>query len=122
MTGGPTPADGVSRFIADLQEEGCSPVRCGEVVRYDVVPAAGRFGGQSVLTGVSVSELQGWPVIPPHWIHLQAKLTFTSTNHDSQDCPEGWQRHSRDSGPWVMDRAPILTWLSHIRCVIGQAI
>jgi hypothetical protein len=122
MNSGPTPSDGVFRFMADLEEEGCIPARCGDVVRYDVVPAAGRYAGQIVLTGVSVSELQGWPAIPPHWIHLQAEVTFASTNHDSQDCPEGWHRHSRDVGQWVMDRAPILIWLSHARCVIGQAI
>ena len=106
----------------DLEEEGCSPVRCGDVVRYIVVPAAGRFAGQSVLTGISVSELEGWPAIPPHWVHLQTEVAFANTNHDSQDCSEGWRRHSRDVGQWVMDRAPILTWLSHVRCVVGEAI
>jgi hypothetical protein len=108
--------------MADLEEEGCKPVRRGDVVRYNVVPAVGLFAGQCLLTGVSVSELQGWPAIPPHWIHLKSEVTFASTNHDSQDCPEGWRRHSRDIGQWVMDREPILTWLSHVHCVIGQAI
>lgn len=122
MTSSPTPADGVSRFMADLEEEGCSPIRCGDVVRYNVVPATGRFAGQSVVSGVSVSELQGWPAIPPHWIHLPTEVTFTSTNQDVQGCPDGWRRHSRDVGQWVLDRTPILTWLSHVRCVIGQAI
>ena len=122
MTSSPTSSSGVSRFIADLEEEGCKPVRAGDVVRYTVVPAAGRFAGQPVLTGVSVSEVQGWPAIPPHWIHLQTEVAFASTNQDSQDCPDGWRRHSRDIGQWTLDRAPILTWLSHVRCVIGRAI
>ena len=122
MTVGPTPADGVARFVTDLEEEGHKLVRCGDVVKYYLVPAAGAFAGKEVLSGVSIGELQGWPSVPPHWIHLPIEVHFVSTNSDTQDCPDGWQRHSRDVGPWVMDRKPILTWVSHVRCVIGQAI
>lgn len=123
MTSGPTPSDGVSRFIADLEDESCDPVRAGDVVRYSVVPAAGTFAGKNVLTGISVAELQGWPTAPPHWIHLEDQVTFDGPiTTDVQDCPLGWSRHSRDVGPWVMDRKPIHIWLAHVRCVLGQAV
>lgn len=122
MTVGPSPADGVTRFVADLAEAGHNPTRCGGTVRYTVVPAAGRHAGQEVETGVSVSELQGWPAVPPHWIHLNEEVTFAHTNTDTLDCEPGWRRHSRETGPWTMTRKPILVWISHVRGIIGQAI
>lgn len=121
MVTGPTPTDGVTRFIADLEEEGHEPTRCGDVVTYNVVPAAGRFAGHEVQTGVGVAELQGWPTAPPHWIHLPNEITFVHTNVDPQECLSGWTRHSREANPWTMDRKPILSWISHVRCVLGQA-
>ncbi len=122
MAVAPIPMDGVARFIADLEEEGHEPTVCGDVVRYHAVPATGARAGQKVLTGVSMNELQGWPMTPPHWIHLEYDVNFAQTNTDNQDCPEGWRRHSRDTGPWDMSRKPIHTWISHVRCVLGQAI
>lgn len=122
MTLAPTPQDGVARFIADLEEEGHNPSVCGDVVRYDVVPASGARVGQSVSTGVSVSELQSWPMAPPHWIHLETSLVLAPTNSDTSGCPEGWQRHSRDTGSWDMTRKPIHVWISHVRGVLGQAV
>lgn len=122
MSVAPIPMDGVARFIADLEEEGHEPTLCGDVVRYHAVPATGVRAGQKVPTGVSTSELQGWPMTPPHWIHLETDITFAHTNTDTQDCREGWQRHSRDAGPWDMSRKPIHLWISHIRGVLAQAI
>lgn len=122
MTTGPSPSDGVTRFIADLEEEGHQPALCGNVVTYVVVPAAGRYAGQGVRTGVSVSELQGWPMVPPHWIHLPDEVTFTHTNTDTTDCSPGWRRHSRDTGTWTMTRRPIHIWIAHVRGMLSQAI
>ena len=122
MTGKPSPIGGVALFIADLEEEGHKPTRCCETVRYKVVPAAGRYAGQEVETGVSVSELQGWPAVPPHWIHLVDQVNFAHTNTDTVDCESGWRRHSREAGPWAMTRKPILSWISHVRGMIGQAV
>lgn len=121
MTAGPSPTDGVARFIADLEEEGHQPTRCGDAVTYTVVPATGRLVGTDVRTGVSVSELQAWPMVPPHWIHLPDEVTFNFTNTDTTDCQPGWRRHSRDSGPWDLTRKPIHVWLAHVRGVLGQA-
>ena len=122
MTAVPIPFDGVGRFVADLAEEGHEPSRHGEVIRYFVVPLAGGFAGQKVETGISVSEIHAWPTVPPHWIHLFGEVQFAATNSDTTDCPPGWLRHSRDSGPWTMDRPPVLVWIAHVRGVIGQAI
>lgn len=122
MAVAPIPMGGVARFIADLEEEGHEPTVCGDVVRYYAVPAMGAHAGQKILTGVSMSELQGWPMTPPHWIHLENDVTFAHTNADTQDCPEGWRRHSRDTGVWDMNRKPIHLWISHVRGVLGQAI
>lgn len=121
MTSAPSSADGVSRFMADLKEEGHEPTRHGDLVRYFIVPVAGRYAGQKVETGVSVRELQSWPIVPPHWIHLPDEVTFAHTNSAVQDCLPGWRRHSREAGPWAMNRKPILIWISHVRGMIGQA-
>ena len=122
MTAPTTPDVGLASFLADLEAEGCKPSRDGEVVRYHVIPVSGRYAGTPVATGVSVNEVQGWPTVPPHWIHLPDEITFTQTNVDTQDCLTGWRRHSRDTGPWTLDRKPILVWLAHVRGVIGQAV
>lgn len=95
-------------------------VRDGVVI-YRVVPATGPLVGQDIPTGVSVDELQGWPAVPPHWIHLVQKVQFASTNIDLQGALEGWQCHSRDIGQWDMSRRPILNWISHVRGVLGHA-
>lgn len=121
MTAGPSPTDGAARFIADLEEEGHQPTRCGDAITYIVVPAAGQLVGTHVRTGVSVSELQAWPMVPPHWIHLPDEVNFVHTNTDTTDCAPGWRRHSRDSGPWNLTRKPIHLWLAHVRGVLGQA-
>lgn len=122
MSVAPMPSDGVSRFTADLDEEGHAPSRHGDVIRYVVVPVTGRFAGQRVESGISVSELQGWPAVPPHWIHLRNEVEFAATNADTTDCAPGWRRHSRDTGNWTMDRKPILVWIAHVRGVLGQAV
>lgn len=121
MNGESSPTDGVARFLADLDEEGHRPARCGNAITYVVVPVAGRFAGTEVATGVSVSEVQSWPMVPPHWIHLPDEITFTHTHTDTTDCAPGWRRHSRDSGPWLLTRKPIHLWLAHVRGVLGQA-
>jgi hypothetical protein len=122
MAVAPIPMDGAARFIADLAEEGLEPTVHGGVVTYYVVPATGARAGQKVITGVSVSELQGWPMAPPHWVHLEDRITFAQTNADTQECLEGWRRHSRDTGVWDMSRKPVHLWIGHVRCVLGQVI
>ncbi|WP_435771397.1 hypothetical protein [Nocardioides sp. SYSU DS0651] len=115
-------SDGAVGFVADLEAEGLEPEVRGDVVVYRIVPAAGAYAGRPVETGVSVQELQGWPAVPPHWIHAPQEVRFAQTNADRQGVLDGWQRHSRDTGPWDMSRRPILNWLAHVRGVLGQAV
>lgn len=122
MSVAPRPSDGASRFMADLANEGHEPVLDGAVIRYAVVPLGGRFAGEKVETGISVSEVQSWPMVPPHWIHLRDEIQFSATNSDTTDCGPGWRRHSRDTGPWSLDRPAILVWIAHVRGVTGQAL
>jgi hypothetical protein len=82
----------------------------------------GVLNGQIVTTGVSVSEVQSWPMVPPHWIHLPASIAFETTNMDETDCPPGWKRHSRDFSYTVMSMPPALAWLRHVRGFISVAI
>ncbi len=112
---------GVDGFIADLGGQRVEATLTGNIVVYHLTPASGALVGRSVPTGVEVGELQGWPAIPPHWIHLPEEIHFASTNVDRQDVLEGWQRHSRDIGVWDMARRPVLNWIAHVRGVIGQA-
>lgn len=118
---GQASADGPEGFLADLELEGLSPESRDGVMLYLVVPVTGPFAGQAISTGVSLDELQGWPAVPPHWIHLSKEVQFASTNIDQQGVLEGWQRHSRDIGQWDMSRRPILNWISHVRGVLGHA-
>jgi len=123
MTAVPVAADGVTRFVTDLEEEGHRPAVHGDVVRYHVVPVAGAQAGQEVITGVGTSELQAWPMAPPHWIHLGEGVALSSsTNTDTQLCPPGWRRHSFDTGAWVLNRKPIHLWVAHVRGVLSLAI
>jgi hypothetical protein len=115
------PRDGVDGFIADLTRQNLAPVVSGTVVTYELVPVAGALAGQSVTTGVGVDELQSWPAAPPHWIHLPTDVAFARTHVDYTDVLPGWQRHSRDIGTWDMSRPPVLTWLAHVRGVLGEA-
>ena len=92
------------------------------VVLYKVIAPSGALFGESVDTGVGVGELQAWPAVPPHWLHFPTSVQFAATNADQAEVLPGWQRHSRDIGPWDMSRPPIQSWLAHVRGVIASAI
>lgn len=113
---------GVEGFVADLEAHGCEPILEGDIIRYKVGVLSGRYAGKTVETAVNATEVQHWPTTPPHWIHLPEHVDFASTNADTNGCAPGWRRHSRDPGPWKLDRAPISIWIAHVRGVIGQAV
>lgn len=115
------PHDGPEGFVADLEDEGLEPVVTDGVVVYRLVPVTGALVGRPVTTGVGIDELQGWPAVPPHWIHLPADVSFATTNVDRTGVLPGWQRHSRNIGTWDLSRPPVLSWLSHVRAVLGEA-
>lgn len=112
----------VAAFIADLADHGVHARVEGLTVVYSVHAVAGALVGTDVRTAVSASELAGWPAVPPHWLHFETTVRFATTNTDTVDCLDGWQRHSRDIGAWSTDRPPIVNWLAHVRGVIKEAI
>lgn len=110
------------QFIDDMCAVGASAYADGPRILYDVVAVGGALNGQTVMTGVSVSEVQSWPMVPPHWIHLPDSVAFPETNMDDIDCPSGWKRHSRDFSYTDMSILPALAWLRHVRGFISIAI
>jgi hypothetical protein len=95
--------------------------RDGERLMYDVLAVGGALVGKKVRTGVSLSEVQSWPLAPPHWIHLPANVSFPQTNTDQTDCPVGWVRHSRDFNLTDTSVPPALAWLRHVRGFVSLA-
>lgn len=110
------------RFMDDMAAVG-APVRAeNNRLMYEVMAVGGFLAGQKVLTGVSLSEVQNWPMIPPHWVHLPDTIAFAATNMDETDCPPRWKRHSRDFGFTDMSMAPAMAWLRHVRGFVSLAI
>jgi hypothetical protein len=110
------------QFINDMNSVGAAARADGPRILYDVVAVGGALNGQTVTTGVSVSEVQSWPMVPPHWIHLPDSVTFPETNMDDTDCQPGWKRHSRDFSYTDMSMPPALAWLRHVRGFVSIAI
>ena len=120
---GPTGlSDPAQQFIDDMTALGIPARVDGARVLYEVVAVGGALVGETVTTGVSISEVQSWPMVPPHWIHLPGSVLFVETNMDETDCPPGWNRHSRDFGYTDMSMPPALAWLRHVRGFISIAI
>lgn len=112
----------IQQFVYDMTAVGATARADGQRILYDVVAVGGALNGQTVTTGVSVSEVQSWPMVPPHWIHLPDSVTFPETNMDDTDCLPGWTRHSRDFSYTDMSMPPALAWLRHVRGFISIAI
>jgi len=111
---------GEEGFLAGLRRFACSPLKRNGAVVFSVTPVGGRYAGQSVQTGVSVSELTSWPTVPPHWVHLPDSVTFSRTN--SRPSPlAGWRMHSRSLNRWGNAEEPIRAWLAHVRAVLEEA-
>jgi hypothetical protein len=113
-------ADPVDAFMANLAALGTEPERRGPLIVYSVDIISGPHAGAAVETGVEIAELTGWPIAPPHWIHMDAVVAFEHTN--SQQSPvAGWMRHSRQIADWGSDPDPGQAWLAHVRGVLGEA-
>jgi hypothetical protein len=111
----------VRQFIADMTVAGAPARLDGARVLYDVRAVGGPLAGQIIPTGVSVSEVQSWPAVPPHWIHLPNWVMFPETNADNTDCLPGWLRHSRDYQYTDTSQPPALSWLRHVRGALSIA-
>ena len=118
----PALSEPAQQFINDMTAVGAPARVDGPRILYEVTAVAGTHAGESVTTGVSLSEVQSWPMVPPHWIHLPDTLAFPATNVDSNDCPPGWVRHSRDFSLTDFSVPPALSWLRHVRGFVSAAI
>jgi len=118
----PPPGSPARRFADDMTAAG-APVRAepGRLM-FDILAVGGALAGQWVATGVSLAEVQTWPQVPPHWVHLPETVVFETTNTDTTDCPPGWRRHSREFTHTDTSISPAKAWLSHVRGLLSLAI
>ncbi|GFG65514.1 hypothetical protein MKUB_30040 [Mycobacterium kubicae] len=122
MTELPPPGSAARRFIDDITLAG-SPVRVepGRLM-YEVLAIGGALSGLKVETGVSQVEVENWPLVPPHWVHLRDSVVIENTNTDTTDCPPGWRRHSREFAFTDTSVPPATAWLRHVRGVLSLAV
>jgi hypothetical protein len=111
---------GPDGFAAGLAARGAAPTIVDCYVLYTVEVVEGSFAGKAVCTAVAIDELARWPLIPPHWIYLETAVTFVSTNTQLCQMPD-WIGHSRQIVGWGDDPDPVISWLAHVRAVIGEA-
>jgi hypothetical protein len=111
---------GVEGFIEGLSRCGVSSQQRDGFVFYAVEAVDGGRAGVATETAVEAAELERWPLVPPHWIHLPGNVVFGSTN--SRPSPiDAWIQHSRQIAAWGQDSEPAQGWLAHVRAVIGEA-
>lgn len=109
------------QFVEDMAAASAPAWVDGARILYNVVAVGGSLAGTTVTTGVSLAEVQSWPMVPPHWIHLPDSIAFAATNTDTTDCPPGWVRHSRDYNFTDTTTPPALAWLRHVRGFLSIA-
>ena len=110
---------GVLKFIDDMTQVGFDPRGEADLVILEIVPVDGAQAGRMVETGVGTEELEPWPQVPPHWVHLPESVGFPRTN--SQASPKsGWLMHSRQLNGWG-DAAAAVCWSSHVQSVLCEA-
>ena len=110
---------GVQRFIKALTRLGLEPAVEGELVVCRVTPVDGARAAMPVETGVALGELESWPELPPHWVHLPDGVHFRETNSKPSPKP-GWRRHSRQIAGWG-DAPAGVAWAAHVRAVLSEA-
>ena len=95
----------LDKIEIELQELGFATTRFtsphGEVVAFSYVIDVGRLLGTGCQLGVSMQE-QGFPVYPPHWIHLSPPI------NDKQG--SGRQYTDEQGTPWVAFSRPPTYW------------
>lgn len=119
MTNGGPSGTGLSAFVAGLAAQCIETETRGPLIVYRLEPLAGARAGQLVETGVAVGDLSGWPMTPPHWIHVPNDMNIPSGQ--GSELP-GWSRYSRPH-PGRLDAAPnpAQAWVAHVREFLGHA-
>jgi hypothetical protein len=115
------PATGVDRFVAQLALHGLKPQQHGGLIVYTVTPLNGVAAGRDVETGVEISELAGWPMTGPHWIHVPNALTIPGGSQQASEHAQ-WSKYSRPHpGRLDASSAPERAWVAHVRALLGTA-
>ena len=122
MSDSPVLSEAAQQFISDMTSAGVRARADGPRILYEVTPVNGALAGKAVTTGVSISEVQSWPAVPPHWVHLPETVRFEQTNSDNTDCAPGYVRHSRDYSYTDTSVPPARAWLSHVRGFLSIAV
>ena len=112
---------GADGFIAGLRRCGLDASVEAGIVSFTVEAVDGAHAGRQVRTGVGTQELSGWPLIPPHWVHLPADFGFARTNSQPSAIP-GWLQHSRQIQHWGHASEPAQAWIAHVRGILGEAL
>ena len=110
----------VQAFVEAMTEFGLYPVVEAELVICRFTPLDGARANCIVEVGVSIGELENWPQMPPHWIHLPAEIGFAETNIRTSS-KSGWLMHSRGCPGWG-DSPQARHWIGHLQTVLGKAI
>lgn len=114
-------ADPVTTFMKDIEQCGTNPRLLDDFVVYEVEPVLGFLAETRVETAVAIQELERWPVVPPHWIHLPNTVRFGATNSQASNI-DGWTQHSRQIGGWGQSTSAANDWLGHVRSVLNEAV
>ena len=107
-------------FVDAMSKVGLSPTVESGLVICRIMSVGGTLAGCVVDVGVALSALGGWPMTPPHWIHLPGDVTFANTNSKPSSKP-GWLQHSRTLAGWG-DAPPEVCWAAHLRFVLSEAV
>jgi hypothetical protein len=111
---------GTDSFIAGLRRCGIEATVTSSIVVFTVM-AVTRSGTAEVETGVAIPEIDAWPAVPPHWIHLPGSVELANTNINTEETLPGWVRHSRQVVGWGDAEEPAQAWLAHLRSVLLEA-
>jgi hypothetical protein len=114
------PSRGLEGLLAGLESRGARPRVDQGVVQFTLFAAAGAFAGTELLSGIGIDEVDGWPLIPPHWVHLPGAVHILITNTQPSSVP-GWLKHSRNIAGWGDGAEPTQAWLAHVRSVLRES-
>lgn len=112
---------GHQAFVGDLASLGIEAQVADGLVIYEIEAVRGAHAGAPVRTGVATAELQRWPAVPPHWVHLPDTVLFSRTNTQAS-LKSGWTAHSRNLEGWGSDANRARAWIAHVRAVVGMAV
>jgi hypothetical protein len=112
---------GVDAFVSSIADQGIPIAHRGNLIVYRIVPFTGAAAMREVETGVEIGDVAGWPLTPPHWIHVPNGFQFPGGSQQPS-VQDGWSRYSRPH-PNRLDSSPVpgREWIAHVRAFLGTA-